>query len=129
MVKCLSDTRWSAHFDALHAGYEQINDALTTISADTDQRVNTRQQAEGLIKRMENLETIILTIIWNDILERINKTSKILQSKDKGLIEAMNLLNSLKNYVHDMENKFDAYELKARKRCPESDYSDVNKHQ
>ncbi|XP_042203544.1 zinc finger MYM-type protein 1-like [Homarus americanus] len=40
VVKCLSDTRWSAHFDgvtALHGGFEKIQDALDALSADTDQ--------------------------------------------------------------------------------------------
>lgn len=56
VVKRLSDTRWSAHFDAvtaLHGGFEKIQDALDTLSADTDQEVNTRRKAEVLSKKME----------------------------------------------------------------------------
>ena len=45
MVKHLSDTRWSSHFDAVHALYEglkKIKPALNSLSADTKQEVNTK---------------------------------------------------------------------------------------
>ena len=50
MVKRLPDTRWSAHFDAVHAlygGFEKIKHALDSVSADNEQEVNTRREAEG----------------------------------------------------------------------------------
>ena len=40
VVKCLSDTRWSAHFDAvtaLHEGFEKMQDALDALAVDADQ--------------------------------------------------------------------------------------------
>ena len=97
MVKGLSDTRWSAHFDAvtaLHGGFEKSQDALDALAVDADQEWNTRREAEGLSKKMEKLETIFLTIFWNDILERVNKTSNILQSKDVDILVAIDLLKS-----------------------------------
>ena len=54
-------------------------------------------------KKMENLETIFLTILWNNILKRVNKTSKVLQSKDVDILVAMNLLESLKTYLQKLE--------------------------
>src|SRR6218665_1445993 len=55
-----------------------------------------RRETEGLRKRMENLETLFLTTLWKDILERANKTSKVLQSKDVDMLVAMYLLESLR---------------------------------
>ncbi|XP_042227821.1 uncharacterized protein LOC121870117 [Homarus americanus] len=130
VVKRLSDTRWSAHFDAvtaLHGGFEKIQDALNALSADTDQEVNTRHDAERLSKKMEKLETIFQTILWNDSLERVNKTSKALQSKDVDILVAVNHLKSLKTYLQEIRDKFSEYELKAKSRCLDSDYSDANK--
>ncbi|XP_040197362.1 zinc finger MYM-type protein 1-like [Rana temporaria] len=127
VVKRLSDTRWSAHFDAVHAlheGFEKIKNALDSVSADTEQEVNTRREAKGLSDKMENLETIFLTILWNDVLERVNKTSKVLQSEDMNILVAMNLLESLKTYLQDTRDRFSAYELKARSRCPDSEYKE-----
>ena len=97
VVKCLSDTRWSAHFDAvtaLHGGFEKSQDALDALAVNADQEWNKRREAEGLSKKMEKLETIFLTIPWNYILERVNKTSKILQSKDVDILVAIDLLKS-----------------------------------
>ena len=81
VVRRLSDTRRSAYFDAVHAlygGFLRIKHALDSVSADNEQEVNTRKEAEGLNKIMENLETIFLTIVGNDMLERMNITSKVL---------------------------------------------------
>ena len=74
---------------------------------------------------MENLETISLTILWNDILERVNKTSKVLQSEDMNILVSMNLLETLKTYLQEIRDKFSEYELKASSRCPYSDYSNM----
>ncbi|XP_013785780.1 uncharacterized protein LOC106469816, partial [Limulus polyphemus] len=130
VVKCLSDTRWSAHFDAvtaLHGGFEKIQDALDALVVDADHEWNTRREAEGLSKKMEKLETIFLTILWNDILERVNKTSKILQSQDVDILVAIDLLKSLKAYLREMRDTFSEYEAKAKSRCPDLKYSDGDK--
>ena len=73
---------------------------------------------------MENLETIFLTILWNDMLERTNKTSKVLQSKDVNILVATNLLESMKTYLQETRDKFGEYEFKARSMCPDTHYSD-----
>ncbi|XP_013788300.1 zinc finger protein 862-like [Limulus polyphemus] len=130
VVKCLSGTRWSAHFDAvtaLHGGFEKIQDALDALAVDADHKWNTRREAEGLSKKMEKLEIIFLTILWNDILGRVNKTSKILLSKNVDILVANDLLKSLKVYLQEMRDKFSEYEAKAKSRCPDLKYSDGDK--
>ena|SRR6218665_1363995 len=74
-----------------------------SVSADTDQEVNTRQEAEeGQRKRMENLKTIFMATLWKDILEGANKTSKVLQSKDVDMLVAMYLLESLRGILRKL---------------------------
>ena len=58
---------------------------------------------------MVNLEKIFLKILWNDMLERMNKTSKVLQSKDVNILVATNLLESMKIYLQDTRDKFSEY--------------------
>ena len=56
VVKHLSDTRWSAHFDAVHAlygGFEELKHALDSVSAGNEQEMNTRREVEGLSKKMK----------------------------------------------------------------------------
>lgn len=128
VVKRLSDTRWSAHFDAvaaLYGGYDKIQDALDALAVDADQEWSTRIEAEGLSKKMSKLETVILTMVWNDM----NKTSKVLQSKDVDILAAVDLLKSLKSYLDHMRDEFEDYELaaKANSRCPDPEFSDEHK--
>ena len=78
---------------------------------------------------MENLETIFLTILWNDMLERMNKTSKVLQSKDVNILVATNLLESMKTYLQETRDRFSEYEFKAKSMCPDTHYSDEKKRE
>ena len=73
---------------------------------------------------MENMETIFPTILRNDMLERMNKTSKVLQSKDVNILVATNLLVSMKTYLQETRDKFSEYEIKARSMYPDTHYSD-----
>jgi hypothetical protein len=60
VIKRLSDTRWSSHFDvvnALYGCFEKIKHALHSVSADIEQEVNARRETEGMDEKMENLET------------------------------------------------------------------------
>ena len=52
---------------------------------------------------MKNMETIFPKILRTDMLERMNKTSKVLQSKDVNILVATNLLVSMKTYLQKLE--------------------------
>jgi hypothetical protein len=71
VVKHLSKTRWSAHADAVTAlndGYEEIKKSrLDTLLNCINQSSETRLIAQSLRKKMDELETTILTVFWNDI--------------------------------------------------------------
>ena len=76
-----------------------------------------------------NLETIFLTILWNDMLEKMNKKSKVLQSKDVNILVATNLLESMTTYLQETRDKFSEYEFKVRSMCPDTHYSDEKKRE
>ena len=79
VVKRLSDTRWSAHSDAVSAivkGYYTFLALLENISCDKYENVNTRLSAEGLCKEMKKLETGVLATLWYKILTAMNNTKK-----------------------------------------------------
>lgn len=82
VVKRLSDTRWSAHTDAVKAlceGYANIQLALDSLACDVDQSQDTRLEAQSLSKKRDKLETVILNLFWNDVLNRFNGVSKTVQ--------------------------------------------------
>ena len=48
---------------------------------------------------MLKLETGLLTVIWEQLLERFNRVSKILQTPGLDLSEGLMLLSSLETFV------------------------------
>ena len=79
VVKRLSDTRWSAHSDALSTivkGYSTIFSLLDNISCDKYENIKTRLEAEGLCKKMKKLGTGVMAILWYQILTVMNNTKK-----------------------------------------------------
>ena len=58
-----------------------------------------KSEAIGLSKRLKEPESSILLQLWNKILERMNKTSKTLQTEGLPLNNAVHLLKSLWGFV------------------------------
>ncbi|KAF2885073.1 hypothetical protein ILUMI_21076 [Ignelater luminosus] len=76
---------------------------------------STRSDATGLQKKLKRLETAILVIVWNTILDRFNSTSKKLQQSQIDLSTVVQLYDSLALFLQDMRNKqFSHYEEKAK---------------
>ena len=67
-IKPLSDTRWEARYDALHAlrkGYQAVLQLLKRMCDDNDEKYQTKETARCLVSSMEKLETnILLEICW-----------------------------------------------------------------
>lgn len=132
VVKRLSDTRWSARYDAvaaLYDGFDSIKKALDSLSVDCDQDCNTRREAGGLSNKMREKETIILLLLWRDVLERTQKTSTFLQAEDMDIDCAAKLLGSLKTYFQELREEFSLYEMKANERFPDSEYAEKGKRE
>ena len=99
-----SETRWSARADATEAvfkGYHQFQDALREISGDAAQNGSTRNGADGLAKYFDTIECALMCELWNDILQRFNSTSKLLQSSTIELTQAVTLLKSLEIFLDE----------------------------
>ena len=117
--------RWSAHSaatSALKKSYENIRTALVSISNDADEEPATKQEANGLQKRMDQLENCILLELWEAVLERFHKTSMKLQSADLDLNEAVALLESLMSYTTTLRDSFNDSEEKGRLRLRSKSY-------
>ena len=80
-------------------------------------------EAEWLFNTFNNLETSLFTVIWNTILERINRTSKELQSTSLDLNTVVILLNSLHSYIYKLRDEFNNLEKKAKQLCKILTYS------
>ena len=116
-LKRLSDTRWSAHYDAVHSlqvGYTQVKSTLDIMCQDMSQKPETQLEAAGLKDIMSHHETGILVQLWSKILNRFNLTSNYLQGADMDLNTATELLRSLGDFVHSLRSQFTAFKKKGK---------------
>ena len=125
MVKKLSDTRWSARYDAVHAiskGYDIHINLLNEITTSVDSRAEVKSQSLGISKRLKELETGTLVELWDILLERMNKTNKLLQSEGLPLNNAVNLLQSLSSFIESQQDRFDHFEEIGKKKSGTTHY-------
>ena len=101
--KRVTTTRWSCKADAtkaLRRGYPYFKDALLTIAED--------ENNHGLFERMCQLETGIYAVFWDEILNRANATSHVLQDPKLDLNTAVAAIKSLKSFVEQKRVCVDA---------------------
>lgn len=115
--KSLSQTRWSARADAciaLKEGYKAFQAALNEIAADRCQPPSARNEASGLASKFDQLEIGVLTVVWSVVMERFNKTNKLLQTVNIDLGTVVDLYTSLTNFVQEVRSNFTKYETEAK---------------
>ena len=67
---------------------------------------------------MEHLENAILCQLWNCLLQRVDKVSVTLQKVDLDLVNAVDMIYSLKGFVATLRDDFDRFESDALKMSP-----------
>ena len=121
----LSGTRWSARYDAVSAlskGYDTIGEVLESLFEDQEQSSECRGEADGLLRRLQELETAIFTELWENILVQFQKTNLSLQKAGLSLNTAVHLLESLHKFVDSLRPNFDQLEQKGIDKCGHGDY-------
>lgn len=117
VVKSLSETRWSARSDACKAlaeNYSVIRQTLLDIAKSARQPPMAVHEAKSLVKRLDRLDTAVLCVIWDDILQKINLVSKSLQQPGLEIVTVVQLYDGLLMVLEDMRELFDDYETKAK---------------
>ena len=135
-LKSLCITRWSIHHDSVKAlknGYSDILKTLNYIYEESEEKLDCKRETNILFKKLIKLENAILTIIWEEVLERFNKVSQILQTPGLDVSEGYELIFSLELFVKEMrknsEEKMNEFEKKAKNLSEEitGNYNDLNK--
>lgn len=125
LLKKLSNTRWNAHAvatAAIRKSYEQILDALDSISEDEYQVGDTRKEATNISNAMQKFEFVFMLVLWDDILHHFHGTSQALQNPSSNLKVCSDLYESLANHLRDIRSDFDKFENMAKKIAPDVDY-------
>jgi hypothetical protein len=132
VVKTLSNTRWSARADATKAlakGYSNIQSALQSIMNDKSQQTTTRTDAGSLVTKLSELETALMTLIWQMLLQRFQATSESLQRYDIDVGTVIHLYDSLSTFIEDKRDHevFTSLERKAKVLSGDSIYKKTTK--
>jgi hypothetical protein len=132
VVQSLSETRWSARSDAcrsLAENYSEIRQTLLDIAQSARQPPLAVHEANSLVRKLDKLDTAVLCVIWNDILQKMNIVSKSLQQPGIEIRTVVQLYDSLLKFFEDIRELFDGYEEKAKSSCPtylSSDYAEAS---
>ncbi|XP_067119565.1 zinc finger MYM-type protein 1-like [Centruroides vittatus] len=129
-VKKLCITRWSCRADAVKAirfGFDQIKSALLEISLDESQKCSVKEESRKIANKMNTLEFILLTVIWDKILPRINASSQSLQNPTLPLSFAVNIFDNLYDYVNSLRSSFLEIEAEALSTSEIKVYCDFGK--
>ena len=86
---------------------------LDNIVRDNKQKAECCQQACGLLSTMTKLETEIMIIVWNQILQDFRLTSASLQSSGQDLNSACALYKSTHDYTQSLRSTYSDIEKKA----------------
>jgi len=86
-----------------------------TIFENPDEMPEARSKAKGLNERLSLLETGLYAIFWNDLLQRVNASSQLLQNAGLDLITAVATIKSLKTFVESKRESFTEYETQGAK--------------
>ncbi|XP_075033815.1 zinc finger MYM-type protein 1-like [Mixophyes fleayi] len=130
-IKRLSSTRWSARADATNAlrrGYRHVGDALNELKNSELQPANARGEASDLEEQLNRFETAILLVVWGNILERLDATTKTLQKTNDCIDEVVKLYSSLEDYVQEIRDLFDTFEAEAKQMTSNHFYRSEGKH-
>ena len=112
-IKPLSDTRWEAGYNTLHAlrkGYQAVFQVLKAMCDDNDEKYQTKKTARGIVSSMEKLETGILLEVWSCIMERFHKTCQTLQVSKITLNRTAILLQGLHDFIQLLRPQFQKFE-------------------
>ena len=79
----MSGTRWSANADAVKALKSYCKIVLKTlhlISTSENENATTKHKGGALFSKLKKIESALMTIIWEKILQRMDSISKTVQS-------------------------------------------------
>ncbi|XP_060881953.1 uncharacterized protein LOC132953587 [Metopolophium dirhodum] len=110
-LKHPSFTRWSSRDAAclsINENWSEIINALTYIMNATTENNMTRNESQGLLNKLQSLETCFMSILWGFLLNRLNVVSEKLQKVeiDCGLVvELYDSLIQLITNTHHLLNE------------------------
>lgn len=108
---------------SLREDYTEISEVLLQLSVNLDESLSTRNEANGLYKKIQKLETAICTTMWDSILQRIDCVSKDLQNPSLNLSVVPEYFSSIIDYVNFVHDRYEMLEEETFVLVGYKDYS------
>ena len=127
VVKRSEGTRWSAKDEAVTAiavSYDEVCAALDEIADDQSYKPDARNEARGLVRALENLETGCMIVMWRRILKRFAENSARMQAANQDISTVADIYASLIGFVETIRDDFDAIEQQAKELTGIDNYTD-----
>lgn len=118
VVKSLSDTRWSARADASKAlmlNYNNYRLSLQDFAKQGKQPPAAVHEANSLVKKLDKLETAIMCVVWNNILQNTDRVNKALQEPGIEICTVVVLYEGLIAHLKQMRDRYDEFESEAKR--------------
>ncbi|CAI9725918.1 Hypothetical predicted protein [Octopus vulgaris] len=95
-------TRWFADYETVQANKNRYRDTLQTYKLmfeDSEEESECKRDAKNLYLKLVILENDVLTVVWEEVMERFDKTSKKLQTSGSDIFEGLKVqIYLLRNY-------------------------------
>nr|XP_033788702.1 zinc finger MYM-type protein 1-like [Geotrypetes seraphini] len=106
-VKRLSQTRWSAHYKAVHAIKTNFEKLMSTLEAlcDSKENVDTRGSAQILLSAVCDFSFLCYLFFWCEVLHEVYQTQKYLQTAGISLEQCIVKLQALKLFLEDQRTE------------------------
>ncbi|KAL4120597.1 hypothetical protein QTP88_013262 [Uroleucon formosanum] len=132
-LKRASGTRWSCRHNACSAfinSWKEFMETLKDIENNTSEKPTNRRKAAGLKNKLSKFESVFMAVFWTSLLERFDKTSKMLQSASANLEDVVDLYKSLIGYVCEIrtDEMFQQFIEEAKKTKQEEYEWDQKRH-
>lgn len=129
-LKTWSETRWESRIDSIQAvRYQagQVREALLEVRETTADPV-VKVEAQSLAEEIGSYRFSICTVIWYDILSKIQHVSKLMQSPSMQLDVAVDLLKKTRDSLDSYRSTgFTSAQTTAQEMCDEMNVEAVLK--
>jgi len=80
VVKRMTDTRWSAHYEAVRALQQYFIDVVSALNklCDQNENIDTRGQARGILDAIQHFFFVSFLQFWLEVLRESYDTQKYL---------------------------------------------------
>ena len=114
---------------ALASNYKVIQNSVDAIARTSAQPPLVLLEAKSLVSKLSSLDFVLMCIVWNNILDTLNRVNKALQAPGIEIGSVVLHYRILLEHIHSLRDseRFDRFENEAKSVAPRLGYDDENK--